>query len=520
MNDASALKSVPEPAEGYNDLKFYFANLNTMFSIRNTLAVDMMTAMPAGSLQKRLHDIASITKRIYAETTTPTVTKLLDQVEERANANPNEWNDWDLANLREMRRIHDHLSALPPELYIASVQIANEGRRIHAAALQKNNWEDAQPYVEKVVDLYRKIADNKQKRFNTPTPYRSLLLGYASDISDRQMDDLYDKLLNPLKEVYDKALGKQQREDGFLPLEGDFSKADQMWLNKTVLEMIGFDFERGGLYVSKLTPMTGGNPEDVRILVRCGDDATFLDSLEDTLYQGARGLYYQNLPMDWRTQPVGQDQGAIMLNALSQLYETIIGRMPQFFDFISVRAEGVFRQFKNKSFEAENLYQIRKKISPTTVRNDTDELSKIFHDILRYRIERDLINDKMPVKDIPERWNEESKKLLGQTPQTLSEGALQNPDWFTGRFGFIPTNTLSHIIAAEMHEKLFSEIDDLPTQIKKGHFGEIGDWVKNNIHSHGRKNGTFETIHSIIGRELSNDALLKHLERRYLSDKR
>ena len=520
MTDKANLKTVAEPAAGYNDLKFYFANLNTMFSIRNTLAVDMMTAMPAGSLQKRLNDISSITKRIYAETTTPTVTKLLDQVEEQAKNSPDNWGEWDLANLEEMRRIHSHLSALPPELYIASVQIANEGRKMHSAALKRNNWNEAQPYIEKVVDLYRKIADLKQEKFKTATPYRSLLLGYASDISDRQMDGLYEEILDPLQDLYQKALDKQKNQAPILPLDGEFSKADQMWLNKTVLEMMGFDFTRGGLYVSNLTPMTGGNPEDVRILVRCGQSADFLDSLEDTLYQGARGLYYQNLPDDWKTQPVGQDQGSIMLNALSLLYETIIGRTPQFFEFISVRAEGVFRQFNNKSFEPENLYQMKKLIRPTAVRNEADELSKIFHDILRYRIERDLINDKMPVKDIPERWNEESKKLLGKAPDTLNHGPLQNPDWFTGRFGFIPTNTLSHIIAAQLHETIYNQNDNFPAQIKKGNFDRMGEWIKTNIHQQGRKKGTFETVQDVTGKELGASALLDHLERRYLSDKR
>jgi len=303
-------------------------------------------------------------------------------------------------------------------------------------------------------------------------------------------------------------------------LEGDFNKADQMWLNKTVLEMMGFDFNLGGLYVSKLSPMTGGNPDDVRILVRCGNNHNFLDSLEDTLYQGARGLYYQNLPKDWHSQPAVQDQGAIMLNALSQLYETIIGRTPQFFDFLSVRAEGVFRQFKNKSFEPENLYQLKKLITPTNLRNEADELSKIFHDILRYRIERDLINGNLEVKDIQERWNEESKALIGQAPNTQSEGVLQNPDWFTGRFGFIPTNTLSHIIAAELHETLYDKIDDLPTQIQKGNLSGVGDWLKTNIHQVGRSKGTFETVKEITGKDLSTDSLIKHLERRYLSDKR
>lgn len=520
MNDPANLKTVAEPAAGYNDLKFYFANLNTMFSIRNTLAVDMMTAMPAGSLKRRIHDISSITKRIYAETTTQTVTKLLDQVENELNANPDNWNEWDTANLHEMRRVHSHLAALTPELYIASVQAANEGRRVHANAYMKNDWKEAEPYIEKVVSLYRRISEHKQKKFNTPTPYRSLLIGYASDISDRQMDDLYGGLLNPLQDLYAKAMDRQKQAQAPQPLDGDFSKADQMWLNRTVLEMMGFDFSRGGLYVTNLTPMTGGNPEDVRILVRCGDSNNFLDSLEDTLYQGARGLYHQNLPEDWQTQPVGQDQGAIMLNALSLLYETIIGRTPQFFDFISVRAEGVFRQFKNKSFEPENLYQLKKVITRTTSRNEADELSKIFHDIMRYRMERDLINGGLEVKDIPERWNEESKELLGKVPEDLSTGALQNPDWFTGRFGFIPTNTLSHIMAAQLHTTMYDQINNLPSQIQKGNLAEIGQWVKTNIHEIGRKKGTFKTIEDITGKALSTDCLLKHLERRYLSDKR
>lgn len=519
MSDKAKLETVAKQGASYNDLKFYFANLNTMFSIRNTLAIDMMTAMPTGSLKRRINDISSITKRIYAETTTPTVTALLEKVEAEAAQSGENWGEWDKKNLEEMRRIHSHLSALPPELYIASVQVANEGRRMHAAALKNNKWEESQPYIEKVVDLYRRIAEHKQKKFKTATPYRALLIGYASDISDRQMDDLYESLLTPLKNLYAKALEKQKNEPTPQELEGDFSQKDQMWLNRTVLEMMGFDFERGGVYMTNLSPMTGGNPEDVRVLVRCGDSNNFLDSLEDTLYQGARGLYYQNLPEEWISQPVGQDQGAIMLNALSQLYETILGRTPQFFDFVSVRAEGVFRQFKNTSFDPENLYRMKKVIRQTTVRNEADELSKIFHDILRYRMERDLINGGLEVKDIPARWNKESKELLGVEPKNLAEGALQNPDWFTGRFGFIPTNTLSHIMAAQLHETLFDKIEDLPTQIKKGNFAVIGDWVKNNIHALGRSKGTFETIKDVTGQDLSVNALIRHLERRYLSDK-
>jgi carboxypeptidase Taq len=334
------------------------------------------------------------------------------------------------------------------------------------------------------------------------------------------MDALYDSLLEPLAKLRDAALLKQQHQTAPIPLYGDFSRSDQMWLNKTILEMMGFDFTRGTLQVTGLSPMAGGSSDDTRILVRCGDSDSFLDSMEDTLYQGARGLYLQNLPHDWITQPVGQDSGSLMMNSLSNLYETIIGRTPQFFDFIAVRAEGVFRQFRNKSFEPENLYRLKKIITPSAKRNEADELTKVFHDVLRYRIERDLINGDLEVKDLPERWNEESKKYLGIKPASPEEGPLQNPDWFTGRFGFIPTNTLSHIIAATLHEKLYSEMPGMPGMIENGDLRPINEWLKKNIHAKGRSIGTLELVKQITGEELSAAPLLQHLERRYLSDKR
>ncbi|PZQ47253.1 MAG: hypothetical protein DI551_03750 [Micavibrio aeruginosavorus] len=519
MSDQPQLKTVGEPAAGYSDLKYYFANLNTLFSIRGTLAVDMMTAMPTGALQRRLHDISAITKRIYAETTTGAVTKLLEQVEAEAKAHPENWNKWDLANLEEMRRIHSHFSALPPELYIASVQVAAEGRKRHAAA-QSNDWKETQTYVSQVVDLYRKIASLKQKKFNADSPYKAMLIGYASDISIPEMDSLYDSLLEPLRNLRDRALEKQKSQPAPLPLEGDFTRGDQMWLNKTILEMMGFDFARGSLQVSSLSPMSGGTPEDTRILVRCGDTDSFLDSMEDTLYQGASGLYLQNLPAEWASQPVGRDLGSLMMNAQSTLYETILGRTPQFFEFIAVRAEGVFRQFRNKSFEPENLYRLKKVITPSAKRNEADELTKIFHDMMRYRIERDLINGDLEVADLPKRWNEDSQKYLGITPKDPSEGPLQNPDWFTGRFGFIPTNTLSHIIAATLHEKIYAEMPNLADMVRHGDFKPINEWLKAKIHSKGRSIGAMALIEEITGEKLSAKPLLTHLERRYLSDKR
>jgi len=516
MTNSASLKPVAQPAAGYNDLKFYFSNLNTMFSVRNMLAVDMMTLMSPKGLQRRLHDISAITKRIYAETTTPTVTNLLDQVEAAEQNNPDDWSDWDKANLKEMRRIHSHFSAVPPDVYLASVRTINEGRKLHAAALQRGSWKEAQPYIQQTVDLYRKIAAFKQKEFNAASPYRALLLGYASDVQTRQMDDIYDALLPKLSQLH-----KQARENNAdepisgLILRDDNNKRAILSFCQRLLSTMGFDFERGRLLTSDLTPMTAGNPDDVRVLIRCQSGMNFMDSVSDTLYQGARALYYQNLPQDWATQPVGQDMGVMMLNTTSILYKNIIGYSQEFFDYIAQDTDLFQKVEVNEGQKPANLYHSTGHIHVSAVRDKCDDFTKIIHDIMRYRIERDILNENLDVADIPARWDADCKELLGIEPSNDQEGALQNPDWFTGRFGFIPTNIISQIMAASFYQK--AKDDGANTEdIAKGDMRSVGQWLNKNVHSLGHSKGPFEAAENILGGELSIDPLIGYLQHRYV----
>ncbi len=516
MSQQPHLKSVAEPAAGYGELKYRFSNLHTLFSIRGTLAMDMMTALPPGGLPRRLGDIAAITRQIYTDMTDESLNGLLCRVEDQTALHPDNWDDWNLANLKDMRRIHTHLASVPADLYNASVQLSSEGRRWHEDAMRFPDWDDIKPKIAYTVDLYRRIGALKQKAFAANSPYEALLLSYACDLNGSDIDTLYDSLLQPLTEVRNAALQKQESGAPPLPLTGDYEQGDKLWLNRTILEMMGFDFNRGSLQITTLTPMAGGQADDARILVRCGPGTCFLDSLSDTLYQGAQGLYLQNLPCDWTTQPVGQAMGTAILNAVSLLYETIIARTPEFFEFIAVRSEGVFRQFHNKSFEPENLCRLKQLLRPSTKRNEADELTKIFHDVMRYRIERDLINGHLSVDDLPERWNEESRHYLGITPQGAAEGPIQNPDWFTGRFGFIPVNTLSYAIAAGLYENFQAENSSFTDAVRYGALKPVHEWLKTNLHEKGRSQNPLALIHAITKQPVSAAPLLSHLRRRYL----
>ena len=501
MTKANNLEAVAGSEKGYADLKSYFSNINTMFSVRNVLAVDMMTAMPSGGAGQRLQDIASITKRIYAETTSPSVTNLLGAVEGSAG----DLDHWDAKNLEEMRRIHTHLSALPPNLYVATVHATNEGRRHHRRAMQTQDWNETSVYLTQVVELYRKIAGLKQAAFNAASPYEALLLGYGSDVSEKQLDGIYNKLQAPLKDLRARIIEKQGGTEGYPADIPDLPQAKQGEIARTLLERMGVDFSRATLAMTNGSPYAAGTRDDVRLLVRVASGDDHYAFLKDALYQGARALYLQNLPEDWKTQPVGQGLGTLMVNTISALYESVIGRMPHLLESVMPNATAEDRAY----FDA-----VRRTVRTSALRNKADEVSKISHDLMRYSIERDLISGSLSVADLPDRWAEESKKFLGAAPKNAAEGALQNPDWFTGRFGFIPTNTLSHIGAISLYDTLEGKHSDAKDRIKSGDLGFIGAWLTENIFTKGRSVGAVELIESITGNPLDHNGLLAHFENR------
>jgi carboxypeptidase Taq len=503
MTNANNLEAVSGSEKGYSELKSYFSNINTMFSVRNVLAIDMMTAMPVGAAQQRLHDIASITKRIYAETTSPSVTSLLGEVEKTVDGLA----PWDQKNVAEMRRIHAHLAALPPNMYVATVRAVNDGRRHHRYALKTQNWNEASVYLGQVVDLYRKIAELKQKTFDAASPYEGLLLGYGSDISEEQLDGLYQKLANPLKILRDRIIEKQGGTEGYPADIPGLPQDRQAQISRLITERLGVDFKRGTMALTNGTPYAGGTRDDVRLLIRVASSDDHYAYLKDALYQGARALYIQNLPEDWKLQPVGQHLGTFMMNAISLLFESVIGRMPELFDSVMPNASAEEKAY----FKA-----VRRTVRTSVMRNQADEVSKISHDLMRYGIERDLISGKLEVKDLPDRWAAESKAFLGVEPKNIAEGALQNPDWFTGRFGFIPTNTLSHIAAVSLFDTIEAKHPEVKAYIQKGELGNIGAWLSEHIFIKGRSVGAVELIEQLTGKALDENALISHFESRYI----
>lgn len=509
------------PSKAYMDLKMEFRDIGRMNAIVEALGRDFLTAMPEGAYKSRLGQIAFLCRKMQEEIADEKMAKLIDEAHEHEKKSPASWDVWDSANLREMDTMYRHVAQVHPDLMERKARLAYEGRRKHRDVLKYDDWEEARPFLEDMVDLQRRIGEQKCLLDNdhaTDAAYQALLREYVPGARLKDVDALFGRLEEKLKELLPWVLEEQGKRKEPIPLTGPFASAQQFWLNKSLLKVLGFDFERGGLYETGHNPVEGGTPDDTRLVIKTSDATNFLDSMKSALHEGGHGIYIQGLPRDtWRYQPVGQDLGAAMQESQALLIEMILGRTKEFFQYLAPRVEGLFQKFGDPAMTADNLYALKNWVKPGVDRKNADELSYFFHVLLRMRLERDMIGGRLAVKDLPDAWNAGMKELLGVEPKTNAQGCLQDVHWFVGKFGYFPAYTLGHMIAAQIHDRMKRDIQNIPELMKAGDFLPIQAWLLDRIYSKGRLMRTDALLEKVTGARLSPGPLIAHLQERYLS---
>lgn len=505
----------------YMDLKMRFRDIGRMNAIIEALGRDFLTAMPEGAYKSRLGQISFLSRRLHEDLASQEVATLIEQANTHLHESPNEWDEWDSANLYEMEIMYRHHCKVDSELMEKKAHLSYEGRHRHRAVLRDNDWDSAKGFLQEMIDLQRQIGESKcleNNEHDTDAPYQALMREYIPGARLSEVDALFGDLNIRLKKLMPQIIEKQKDETLPQNLKGHYSSDLQLWLNKSLLKLIGFDFERGGLYETGHNPVEGGTPDDTRLVIKTSDQSNFLESMKSTLHEGGHGLYIQGLPRtQWRYQPVGQDLGAAVQESQALLVEMILGRKKEFFEYLSPRLEGLFQDFGEQEMSADNLYKLKTRVKATPDRKSADEVSYFFHIDLRTTLERELISGRLKVKDLPEAWNAGIYERLGVKPKGYADGCLQDVHWFVGKFGYFPSYTMGHAMAAQFYAQMRKEIQNIPDLMRRGDFAPIKSWLNNKIHDKGRILRTNDLVTAITGTPLQSNSLINHLEERYLS---
>lgn len=413
------------------------------------------------------------------------------------------------AALRAYR--HDFLRAkkLPTEFVQEFAKLTSEAIFIWQDAKVQNDFAKFQPYLEKIVGLLKKKADYIGYDEH---PYDALLDEYEPGMKTRQVDELFKKLSNEIPKLVQE-LVERQKKYPTKDLTIKLSDADQMKVCKEVLNIIGFNFNRGRVDLSSHPFSSAYHPFDSRITTRL-ESHGLLTQVLTTLHEAGHSFYEMGLPPEHFGTPLGQSISLGIHESQSRFWETRIGRSYAFWQFFFPQINRLFPG-KVDLATLPSFYQEISRIEPSFIRVDADEVTYPLHVILRFEIEKELIEGKLQVKDLPERWNQAMTKFLGVTPKTNKEGCLQDIHWSMGAFGYFPTYTLGNIFAAELFNVFQKDHPDWEELVKRGEFQFIKDWHTEHVHRHGRRYTGVELIEKIKGSSLSERPYLDYLATRY-----
>jgi len=257
-------------------------------------------------------------------------------------------------------------------------------------------------------------------------------------------------------------------------------------------------------------------PEDVRLTTRYRED-DFEQSLMGSIHETGHARFEQNLPREWLGQPIGVARSYGIHESQSLAFEMQLARSR---GFVGVLAPMLSAHFGDQpAFGADNLYRLWTRVRPGLIRVEADEVTYPAHVILRYEIERALIECEIEADDIPVLWDEKMHTLLGlDTRGNFRDGCMQDVHWTEGAFGYFPSYTLGAMYAAQWFAAMRRAVPDLDARIARGDLAPVFEWLNANIWSQASRWDTPELVRRASGEALNPGHLRTHLETRYLGD--
>ena len=491
----------------YQRLEQRFNRISRLSDARSILGWDEAVMMPAGSSSSRNESLAELSQIIQDLLRAPEVS------DDLAGAESDSLTPWQRANVREMRRSYKRATLIPAELHrqllLACMESEQAWRRLRA----ENNWTDFAPLLEKVLELSREelkiLAADQQLSL-----YDAALESYSPGLRTSVVERIFGELRGFLPSLTQEILKRQKPH---LKVQGEFPIASQKALAQQLMGRLGFSFENGRLDESH-HPFCGGTQRDVRVTTRYNTDE-FLSSLMGVLHETGHALYEMNLPLDWYGQPVGQSCGMAIHESQSLFMEMQVCRSREFVDFITADIQKSFGAHVQRAdaLTSANLARIVQHVEPGYIRVDADEVTYPSHIILRYELERGLVEGTIQVRELPALWNEKMQSLLGlSTLGRDQDGCMQDVHWPSGAFGYFPAYTFGAIIAAQLFAALKQERPGVRDQIRAGEFQDIQSWLREKIWSKGSLVDTLALVEQATG-PLSVAPFRQHLEDRYLN---
>lgn len=474
--------------------------------VKYALAVlqwDQETYLPPKGASFRGRQIASLSELVHQLSTEERLGHLLQELEENNSLSGHEKKNVSLT-LEDYNKQKKYSPAFVRRL---SETVA---RSFHSwiGARKENSFALFQKDLAELIDLKKQEADILGYKEH---PYDALINEFEKGATVSLLDKTFSGLLPSLKTLLRNIEEKQQVDDQFL--QQYFSKQLQWDFGMELVQKIGFDFQAGRQDISEHPFTVSFNKNDVRITTRI-NEKDFGSMTWSCIHEAGHALYEQGLPESEYGLPGGEYASLSIHESQSRLWENNVGRSHGFWKYHYPRLQ----QFFPDSFRGIGLsdfYQGINKVEASCIRTEADELTYHFHVMIRYEIEKLLMEGNLAVSDIPAFWNEQYANYLHVQVPDDKRGCLQDVHWSHGSLGYFPTYSLGSFYAAQFFETASRQIPDLGTSIESGDTSTLLNWLRQQIHQFGRIYTSEELCRRTCGEPLNIQYFMNYIIDKY-----
>ncbi|HXS37553.1 MAG TPA: carboxypeptidase M32 [Flavipsychrobacter sp.] len=494
-------KDSQELYKAYQDITQKAADLQYAAAV---LGWDQEVYMPSKGFPYRGRQLATLATQAHELLTSESYGAILNELAARENLNDTQQN-----NVRLSMEDYEKNRKLPPSFVDELTRQTSVSFNAWIKAREENNYSVYQPQLDKMIALKRKQAELYGYEAH---PYNALLDDYEKGITVAILDPIFEMVKDQLPSFLKKITEAQQVDNSFF--HQHFPKQQQWDFSIYVLKQMGYDFEAGRQDISEHPFTTSFAPTDVRITTRVDED-NFASLLWSSIHEGGHALYEQGLPASEYGLPLGAAASLSIHESQSRLWENCVGRSLPFWKYFYPKLQQYFPQQLIR-VSPEEFYNGVNRVQPSLVRTEADEVTYHFHVMIRYEIEKRLIEGALGSKELADEWNSMYKKYLGVSATDDKKGVLQDVHWSHGSFGYFPTYSLGSFYAAQFFEQAQKDDKGLSMQIENGKFDNLLHWLRENIHCYGRRYRSEELCQKVTGRGLDFTSFMRYLENKYL----
>lgn len=491
-------------------VKAFRSHLEKMAHYNEALALvfwDLRTGAPRKGVEQRAKVIGTLSSEVFEMQTSGEMERYLDTL---AQADAQDQLDAvTKRSVEKAKREFDKYRKIPKDMYREYVELQSIAESVWEEAKPAADFKKFQPYLEKLVRFNIEFAELWGYDDNR---YDALLNQYEPGVPVKKIDEVFGQLRENIVHLLQQIQASPHQPDTSF-IKQEFPVEKQEAFGKYILKEMGYDFGAGRLDVTVHPFAISLNPDDVRVTTKYVPD-DFRVALFGTIHEGGHGLYEQNISKDLVGTPLCTGTSMGIHESQSLFWENFIGRRYEFWSrYYDKLVEQFPAQLQNVDFDT--FYRGINVAGPSLIRIEADELTYALHIMIRYEIEKGLINEQIKVADLPEIWNAKMKEYLGIVPSHDGEGVLQDVHWSSGSFGYFPSYALGYIYGAQFLNKLQSDLPDFDKSIAAGDLSPIREWLTENIHRHGSMYDPRDLLQRVTGEDLDARHLVAYLEKKY-----